>query len=74
MRCQVPPSLAGFIDAHLPQPGFTPANWAETRPLIEMVLRLPGPGGGRAGGQETAGEMMAWVDGYHRAFVQAHVG
>lgn len=62
MRWQLPPSLEGYVDAHLPQPGFTPANWEQTRLLLEMVLRPRDP----------AGEMLAWVDAYHSAFVQAN--
>ena len=61
MRWQVPPSLDGFGDAHLPQPGFTADNWAATRPLIEMVLQ----------DKDAQGDMLAWVDAYHSAFVAA---
>ena len=62
MHWSVPSSLNGYIDAHLPQPGFSPDNWAVTRPLFELVLRP----------LAKAAEIMTWVDSYHTAFVQAH--
>jgi hypothetical protein len=61
MHWKVPSSLKGYVDAHLPQPGFSPENWRVTRPLFELVLRP----------LAEADELMRWVDGYHHAFVLA---
>ena len=66
MNWSVPSTLEGFVDAHLPQPGFTDGNWAGTRALLELLSH-------EAGGAAVAEEMMAWMDEYHAGFVAALV-
>uniref|UniRef100_A0A7S0F622 Nucleotide-diphospho-sugar transferase domain-containing protein n=1 Tax=Hanusia phi TaxID=3032 RepID=A0A7S0F622_9CRYP len=61
MHWEVPDSLEGYIDAHLPQPGFDELNWPQVRPLLEKLLR-PLPDGER---------LMGLVDSYHHRYMLA---
>jgi len=43
--------------------GFSDANWAATRPLLQLVADLV---------PARAAAMMAWIDDYRDAFLRAH--
>ncbi|EKX35487.1 hypothetical protein GUITHDRAFT_118301 [Guillardia theta CCMP2712] len=61
MHWEIPNSLEGFIDAHLPQPGYDEVNWPQVRPLLEKLLR-PLPDGER---------LLGLVDAYHDRYMLA---
>ena len=38
LKWRVPASLEGYIDAHMPQPGFAPQHWPAVRPLLALLF------------------------------------